>query len=249
MSVCQFEFSGGTAARMFLSANVPALTALPVSVICQFERQGYFCLDSVDARPAALVCGKKFEPPFASHGRQGVGPVRPHSTGDAQAIGSREPCCDAHPALIPLVLPRPGTAVPRPPGCGHHRGATGQAGRGGRRGHRLGRASPLPGRVRASARASQSEERKDRGRRGAVPLQQHSRLQRYGGSGGPSSPVIPSSPRERQPARLGHTTSLQPVEVYTAHRCLAATVTTIPPDKVLTGSLWRVNEPANESPV
>ncbi len=33
----------------------PALAALPVGVTCQFERQGYFCLDSVHSRPGALV--------------------------------------------------------------------------------------------------------------------------------------------------------------------------------------------------
>jgi len=33
----------------------PALAALPVGVTCQFERQGYFCLDNVDSRPGALV--------------------------------------------------------------------------------------------------------------------------------------------------------------------------------------------------
>ncbi len=33
----------------------PALAELPVGVTCQFERQGYFCLDNVDTRPDALV--------------------------------------------------------------------------------------------------------------------------------------------------------------------------------------------------
>jgi glutaminyl-tRNA synthetase len=33
----------------------PALAELPVGVTCQFERQGYCCLDSVDSRPGALV--------------------------------------------------------------------------------------------------------------------------------------------------------------------------------------------------
>jgi glutaminyl-tRNA synthetase len=32
-----------------------ALGRLPVGVTCQFERQGYFCLDNVDSRPGALV--------------------------------------------------------------------------------------------------------------------------------------------------------------------------------------------------
>ena len=33
----------------------PSLEELPVGVTCQFERIGYFCLDSRDSQPGALV--------------------------------------------------------------------------------------------------------------------------------------------------------------------------------------------------